>query len=218
MPQPDGPISETKSPWAMARSMSASAVTGPSPVAKVERHAAHLDHRPWPRRGPLDPTSAASWLMGRTMAQAGRGWSRRGRAHPMAVAVVQVGVVRVAMDQGCVAVRMRMGLAGWVAGAVRVPVVRVVLMGVVVLQGRMRMVVLVPLGQMQPEAEAHEAAGHEQASGQGLAQQEDGERRADERGQGEVGAGAGGAEVAQGQHEQSEAEAVAGETDHAGGG
>jgi hypothetical protein len=67
------------------------------------------------------------------------------------VPVVQVRVVRVAVDQPRVAVPVRVRLARRVTGPMGVPVVRVVHVRVLVL-------VLVPLGQVEPDAQTHEPA------------------------------------------------------------
>ena len=109
------------------------------------------------------------------------------------------------------------GSPGGIAGPVRVPVVLVVDVAVLVLQALVGMLVLVPLGEMQPEARAPSGApATSSCAGHRLAEQHDGEHGADEGREREIGAGAGGAEMAQRQHEQHQADAVAEEADHAG--
>src|SRR3954471_12683463 len=71
------------------------------------------------------------------------------------------------------------------------------------------MLVLVPFGQMQPEAGGHQGARDQETGRQRVAQEQDGQDRADEGRQREIGAGAGGAKMAQGQDEQDQADAVA---------
>lgn len=108
----------------------------------------------------------------------------------MRVAVVQVGIVRVAVDEPRVPVPVRVRLARRIVGAVRVPVVLVMHVRVLVLHRLVHMLVLVPLGEMEPDAEAHEPAGGEQLQRQRLAEGGDREERPDERCRREVGAGA----------------------------
>jgi hypothetical protein len=68
----------------------------------------------------------------------------------MGVPVMQVGVVRVLVAQRRVAMPMRMRLARWIVRRMRVSMVDVVAVPVLVLVGRMAVLVLVALGQMQP--------------------------------------------------------------------
>ena len=71
--------------------------------------------------------------------------------------VVQVGVVRVAVDQPCVPVGMDMGLG---SGAVRMGmlVMRVMHMDMLMLQRLVCVLVQMLLGQVQPEADRHQQA------------------------------------------------------------
>ena len=101
----------------------------------------------------------------------------------MLVAVVQVGVVRVPVHERRVAVPVGVRLLHRPAGNVRVPVVLVVHVPVLVLHRLVRVLVLVPLGQVEPEAEGHEPGGEEQARRRRLAEHRDCERGADERGE-----------------------------------
>ena len=72
------------------------------------------------------------------------------RRAAMAVAMMQVGVMRVAMDQRRVAMPMAVRFRGVDAGGVHVLVMGVVPMAVLMLQRVVGMLMLVPFGQMQP--------------------------------------------------------------------
>ena len=93
--------------------------------------------------------------------------------------------------------------------AVRVLVVLVMHVRMLVRHRLMRMLVLVPLDQMQRDADRHQQRRAEQAGGDWLAEQRHGDRAADEGRGREIGAGARRPEVAQRQHEQRQADAVA---------
>jgi hypothetical protein len=75
------------------------------------------------------------------------------------VAVVEVGVVRMAVHQPPVPVSMRVRLAAVPRDIVRVPVMGVVHVRVGVLHRLVDMIVRVPLREVQPYAERHEAGG-----------------------------------------------------------
>jgi hypothetical protein len=83
----------------------------------------------------------------------------------MSMPMMQIGIVRVPVHQADVPVPMRMRLAGRIGQAVLVLVMLVVMMPVLVPHWFMVMFVLVPLGQVQPEAETHHAAGDEELHG-----------------------------------------------------
>ncbi len=70
----------------------------------------------------------------------------------MRVPVVQVRVMGVAVCQRDMLVPVRMGLARWVVRAMAVLVVGVVRVAVLMLHAVMRVVMLMPLGQVQPQA------------------------------------------------------------------
>jgi hypothetical protein len=116
--------------------------------------------------------------------------------------MMQVGVVRVLVVQGLVPMPMGVRLGRGLAGRLRVAMVLVVDVAVLVLQQLVDVLVLVPLGQMQPEAGGHQGARDQDTGRQRVAQEQDGQDRADEGRQREIGAGASGAEMAQGQDEQ----------------
>ncbi len=135
----------------------------------------------------------------------------------MGVAVVQVRVVGVAVDQPLVPMAVAVRLTRRVARRMRVTMVRVVVrVTVLVLQRLVGVVVLVPLGEVEPEADSHQAAGGHEAGGQGLGEAQNGQDRADEGGERKIGAGARGAEMAERCHVEGEAEPIAEEADDAG--
>ena len=94
--------------------------------------------------------------------------------------MMQVRVVRVPMHQALVAVPMAVRLARWIGFSMRVSVVLVVDVAMVVLQRPVNMLVLVPLGQMQPETNGHECASAEQSKRQRLRQNSHGKAGSDE--------------------------------------
>ena len=110
------------------------------------------------------------------------------------VAVMRVRIVRMRVGQRLVPVRMAVPRAGRDRHRVLVLVVRVMGVPVRVFERRMRVRVLVPLGQVQPDAERHQPAGDKQRRGERVAEH-DRERGAEERRDREIGAGARGAEA-----------------------
>src|SRR5437764_14198732 len=100
--------------------------------------------------------------------------------------VVDVRVVRVAVPQRLVAVRVAVRLAGRVVGAVFVPVVFVVDVPVVVFQRLVLVFVLVPLGQVQPHPETHQAGGQDEGDRNRLPLEDQGEGGTGDWGQPEV--------------------------------
>ena len=77
---------------------------------------------------------------------------------PVAVSMVQIRVVRMPVHQWCMTMPVRMRLAGRVGRRMIVLMVRIVTMAMLVLHRFMNVVMLVLLGQMKPEPEAHQAA------------------------------------------------------------
>ena len=126
----------------------------------------------------------------------------------MAVRVVHIRHMRMLVHEPLVAMPVRMGLAGRIVWAVAVLMVRIVHMRVTVLQGLMDVFVLMILGQVQPDPEAHEQAGDQELEGDGLTEKQDGHDGAHERGGREVGSGARGAEMAQRHDEERKADAI----------
>jgi len=94
-----------------------------------------------------------------------------------------------------------------------VAMVLVVLVLVRVLYGLVRVHVRVALGEMQPHAAGHENRSHGEVPGYGLFQEKQAKRSARERRGGEVRPGTRGAELAQGAHEECQADPVAGESE-----
>ena len=119
----------------------------------------------------------------------------------VAVPVMQVGIVRMGMDQPGMGMVVDVRFAPRVVGAVLVLVVRVVHMGMRVHQGVMGMFVIVPLDEMKIEADRHQHGRCDQPGSHWLTEHGERKQRADERGGREIGAGARGAEMAQRQHE-----------------
>ena len=78
---------------------------------------------------------------------------------------------------------------------------------------RMDMIVLVALGQMEPDADAHESRGNEELQGQEIAQQHDGEQGPEERRRREIRSGSSRADMSKRQHEQDQADAIAEQAD-----
>jgi len=75
----------------------------------------------------------------------------------VAVPVRQVRMVRLSVHQGGVQMPMRVGLAGRIGEGVAVPVMFVVMVTVLVLhRWFVEVFMLMPLNQVQPQAEAHE--------------------------------------------------------------
>ena len=71
------------------------------------------------------------------------------------MAVVQIRIVRVSVPQWRVPMRVGVRLAGRIVRPVRVLVVRVMNVPMLVLERLMDVLVLVPLGEVQPDADAH---------------------------------------------------------------
>lgn len=81
----------------------------------------------------------------------------------MLVAVMQVRIMRMAVRERLVAVPVGVRLTRGIVRAVRVLVVLVVDVAVRVLERRVVVLVLVPLAQMQVQADRHQDAGEHQA-------------------------------------------------------
>src|SRR5262245_58454247 len=94
----------------------------------------------------------------------------------------------------------------------RVPVMLVVNVGVRVLERLVLMLMLMTLGQVQPNADAHEHAGDRQLHRRRVSEDRNRRQRADERSRREIGARSRGTEIAQRQNEKDETETVAEET------
>ena len=115
----------------------------------------------------------------------------------MIVPVVDVGVVSVRVPQGFVPVRMAVRLPRWIVRGVLMSVVFVVDVQVVVLQRFVSMLVFVPFGQMETDAQSHERSGREEPERRHFPQHRNRDDGTDERGDGEVNADPGRAERSQ---------------------
>lgn len=73
--------------------------------------------------------------------------------------VMQVGKVRVPVDQRRMGVYMRMRFARRIVRRMRMLMVFVMHMAMAVRDGIVRVFVLVPFGQMQPDADGHQGGG-----------------------------------------------------------
>ena len=87
----------------------------------------------------------------------------------MSVRVVHVGDVRMLVREPFVAMLMGVRLAWWIAWPMGVLMVLVVHMRMAMLQGLMEVFVVMVLGQVQPDTDAHEQAGDCELQREGLA-------------------------------------------------
>ena len=99
---------------------------------------------------------------------------------------------------------------------VRVLMVLVVHVRMRVLDEFMDVLVLVALGEVQPDAERHEQAGRQQLPRHGVALEQHRDQSAEERRDRKIGAGARTAEMSQGEDEEHKACAIAHEADDTG--
>ena len=99
----------------------------------------------------------------------------------MPVRVMHVRHMRMGVLQPAVRVGMGVRLPRRIAGAVRVPMMLVVHVRMGVLHRLVDVLVLVPLGQMQPDAERHQAARRGELHGEGLAERQHRDGCAEER-------------------------------------
>jgi hypothetical protein len=84
---------------------------------------------------------------------------------PVAVAVMQIGEVRMPMHQRQVPMQMRVRLARRVVRTVAMLVMLVVGVPVLVLHRFVNMLMLMSFGEMEPQAQRHQPAGQQQFSG-----------------------------------------------------
>ena len=89
---------------------------------------------------------------------------------PVPMPMMDVRVVRMAVQQRLVAMLVGMRLLSAPGGVVRVPMVRVVNVQVIVSERFVPMLVFVPLGQMQPDAERHRSCGRPKNQRDGLSE------------------------------------------------
>ena len=109
--------------------------------------------------------------------------------------------------------RMRVRLGAILTGIMTMLMVRVVDMQMIVGQVRMPVLVLVPLGEVQPESGHHQTTGAKQLSRDRLPKQDDSDQCTREGCDGKVGARSGSSEMPQGNHKKHQTEAITGEPD-----
>jgi hypothetical protein len=134
----------------------------------------------------------------------------------MFVSVVDVRIVWVGMAEILVSVRVGGRLAGWVTREVLVSVVLFVNVQVVVHHRLVDVLVLVPLGQMEPHTDAHLDRRDCQRERHRLAEKDQGQGRPDEWGERKIGPSPGRAQVPEREDEQHQAQPVAEKAHHAG--
>src|SRR3954452_8634944 len=98
----------------------------------------------------------------------------------MRMPVMQVGIVRVLVDHRCVPVPMRMRLASRSARPMSMMVMVIMLMPMLVRHFGMRVLVLMPFGDVQIDTEHHQGTCGDQAECDWFAKYGDGQDRADE--------------------------------------
>ena len=130
--------------------------------------------------------------------------------------VMGIGEMPMAVAQARMRMDMAVGLARRIPGGMIMAMMDVMVMTMVMGEQHMLMLMAMALGQMQPKPRQHQGAGQQKLHGDRLAQDRDGENRADEGGRGEIGACARRADVAQREHEEDEADAIAQEAQQAG--
>jgi hypothetical protein len=136
----------------------------------------------------------------------------------MPMPMMDIGKMRMAVKQRLVTVLVGMRLFAQPIRLVRVPMVRIVDVHVVVRQRFVQMLVIVPFVQMEPDAESHQGCGDPEQYRDGLPEERYRDRGPDEWGSREIGAGARAAEMAQGDHEQHQAQTIAHESKQQNGG
>ena len=124
------------------------------------------------------------------------------------VAVVNVGVMRMPVHQPLMEVLVHVRLAWRVAGPVLVLVVLVVHVPVGMPHRLVHMLVLVALGEVQPQAQGHRDRGGQEASVDRLPEEEEANSGSHERRQREVRTGARGAQGAHREHVEHQADAI----------
>ena len=134
----------------------------------------------------------------------------------MRMPMMDVGKVRVAMREGFVPMAMGMGFGAVPVEIVRVSMVVVMSMRMDVIDGIVQMLVLVLLGQVQPDAGRHQRRCRAELQCDGVTTHEDCQHRAEERSDREIRAGPGRPELPKRDDEQREAEPIAQKADGGG--
>jgi hypothetical protein len=111
------------------------------------------------------------------------------------MAVMQIGIMRVLVPHRLVAVGMGVRLSWRIVRGVRVAVMLVMGVTMLVRQRLVDVIVLVPLGKVQIETDAHQDRRRHKTAGQRLGEQRQRQQRADEGRGGKIGAGARHAEM-----------------------
>src|SRR5215471_9276471 len=174
--------------------------------------------------GPDDPTAKAKKRYGQE--SFGNGAERRtgellqrenGRHYlSVPMPVMQVGIMRMLVDETAMLVRMAVRFAVRIGGRMRVPMMHVMHMPVLVKEQFVHVLVLMFFGEMQIHARRHQPGCADQGPCDGLAEQGNRDRSADKGRGRKIRSGAGRAEVTQPQYEECEANAVTEETDNSG--
>ena len=112
----------------------------------------------------------------------------------MTVAMVQIGVMDVLVTHWLMSMPVRMGLRH--RPVVAMPMVLVMHVAMLVLEQLVRVFVIVPFRQMQPQANAHQQACGDELHRHRLTEKHQRNQGSDKRGQREICAGPGAAEVA----------------------
>ena len=99
----------------------------------------------------------------------------------MPVPVVNIRIMRVAVRQFLVPMRVRVRFTRWIAGSMNVLVMRVMRVPMVVHQRFMAMLMRVALGQVQPNSGGHKQAGDQKSRAHCIAEKRDGHGGAHER-------------------------------------
>ena len=134
----------------------------------------------------------------------------------MVVSMMNVGKMCVRVRHRLMDVRMRVRFARIDIGRVRVPMMFVVKVAMRVLQSLVRVLVRVPLGEMQPHTARHQRRRYPKRAWHRFAQKRQRHQRTNERRQRKVGAGSRRADVPQRQHEKRETQSVAEKPDDQG--
>lgn len=122
---------------------------------------------------------------------------------------MHVGDMRMRVLESAVLMEVRMRLAGRFGPIMGVPMMFIVHMGM--RMGDRLVLVLVSLGEMQPNTQSHESSCRQQLGSDRLSERHDRDERSQKGGGGEICPGARGAKVAQCQDKQRETEAIADE-------
>lgn len=122
---------------------------------------------------------------------------RRDAACPsVTVPMMHIRIVRVAVGDRLMLMRVRMRLAAIPVEVVYVLMMAVVPVHVLMLEKTVAVLVIMMLGEVQPDAHCHQDGRDAETDRERFMEQTEGERRADERGGGEVSAGTCGAKAA----------------------